>query len=87
MIENKYDGTEYTCSPVWENVAAKSADGQYIPLESSQYVSTLNHASAHKSSMVCQGVVFDNGKLIPVGMHEGKLMAFYSSTNTVAEYQ
>ena len=87
VIENKYDGTEYTCSSVWENVAAKSADGQYIPLETSQYVSTLNHASAHKSSLVCQGVVYDNGKLIPVGMQEGKLMAFYSSTNTVAEYK
>ena len=87
VIERKYDGTNSTYSSVWENVAAKAADGQYIPLESSQYVNMLNNVSAHKSSFVCQGVVYDNGKLFPVGMQEGKLMVFYSSTNTVDVYK
>lgn len=87
VIERKYDGIDYTYSSVWENVAKKNADGQYIPLESSQYVRVLNKVSSLKSPMDCQGVVYDNGQLFPVGMQEGKLMVFDSSTNTVAEYK
>lgn len=87
VLECKYDGKDYTYSAVWENVAEKTADGKFIPLENSQYVSILKSAAAYNSDLSIQCVVYDDGKLIPVGMCEGKRMAFDSETNTIYAYK
>lgn len=86
VIERKKE-IGITYSVVWENVGAKDQDGEYIPLESSQYVKVLNSAAAHRAAWESQGVVYDNGKLIPVGIYNGKLMAFDCSTNIVDVYK
>jgi len=86
IIERKNDGSNITLIAAWENIAEKAADGQYIPLETSQYVNVLTSAK-EETSLSIEGVVFDNGDLIPVGTHEGKLMAYNFSSNTLNEYK
>lgn len=87
VIERRTDGTNTSYAAVWENIAERASDGQYLPIETSQYVSVLNNGSLLKSSLVCQGVIYDNQQLLPVGIEEGKLVAFYSSTDAIAEYK
>jgi len=87
VIERKNEGEIYSYSVVWENVGVKDETGEYTPIETSQYVKSLNSAAAHRAAWESQGVVYDNGKLIPVGVCEGKLVAFDCITNAVDVYK
>ena len=79
VLQRTSDGK--TVAPVWENVADKTPDGKYIPINTSTYVRVLEQVATKNISWENQGVVFSNGQFCPIGLSDGSLMIYNTNTD------
>ena len=82
VIERIPNETGSVCIPVWCNAADKDTDGQYIPINQSQYALVCDQAAACTTAWDGYGVVF-NGAFFPVGKVNNEQMIYDASKKTL----